>query len=213
MGGRVLKPDGSAEFNTPEGVRLVNWLKQTVDEKVMPLDIALSDPERDQQLCEAGRVGFDLEATHWLAAMRQKQGTPLSWMPSPGMDPGKPTPADVQGWNLVIPAAAKNPDAAWKLIEVWISPDIQMFQSTTAGYLPMRVSLQDNPAFQTPALDFIPRALAHASHDPLAFEWPENSDALNNALCRAVVSALSGKQDAPAALADAEQTYNTMVRK
>ena len=43
MGGRVLKPDGSAEFNVPEAVRLVNWIKAAIEtDKVMPLDGATS---------------------------------------------------------------------------------------------------------------------------------------------------------------------------
>jgi len=217
MGAKVINPDGTAAFNTPEAVRLVNWLKGAIEkDKVMPLDIALSDPERDQQLAEAGRVAFDLEATHWLAAMREKlpkNGAELSWMPSPGMDPGKPTPADIQGWNLVIPAAAQHPNEAWKLIQRWTAADMQLMQAQTAGYLPMRKSLQTSPAFQDPKLDFIPRALAHASKDVLNFDWPENTDALNLELGRAVEAVISGAKPAEAALSEAEKNYDNIVKK
>jgi multiple sugar transport system substrate-binding protein len=217
MGGKILHADGTADFNTPEAVRLMNWIHDAVHkEKVMPLDVALSDPEHDQQLSEAGRVGFDLEATHWLAAMRQKlpkDGAELSWMPSPGMDPGKPTPADTQGWCLVIPAAAQHPAEGWKLIERWVRPDIQLFQAQTAGYLPMRKSLQDDPAFQKPETSHIPKALAHAGKDVLTFEWPENSDALNDVLVRAVEAVVSDSKTPEAALAEAEKNYNNIIAK
>lgn len=217
MGSKVLNSDGTAAFNTPEGVRLLTWIKDTIDKsKVMPLEVALSDPERDQQLAEAGRVGFDLEATNWLAAMRQKlpeNGAELSWMPSPGMNPGKPTPADTQGWNLVIPASAQHPNEAWKLIERWTASDMQLMQAEKAGYLPMRRSLQDNPAFQKPETAHIPQALAHAAKDELKFEWPENTDALNVELCRAVEAVVTGKKTPEQALADAEKAYDNVIKK
>jgi len=217
MGGKVLNADGTAAFNTPQAVRLVDWIKDTIEkDKIMPLNVALSDPERDQQLAEAGRVAFDLEATHWLAAMRQKlpkNGAELSWMPSPGMDPGKPTPADTQGWNLVVPAAAAHPQQAWRLIERWIAADMQLMQAETAGYLPMRKSLQKSPALQKPELAFIPKALGHASKDVLDFDWPENTDALNIELGRAIEAAISAAKPPAVALAEAEKNYNNVVGK
>jgi multiple sugar transport system substrate-binding protein len=217
MGGKVLNADGTAAFHTPEAVRLVSWIKDTIEQdKIMPLNVALSDPERDQQLAEAGRVAFDLEATHWLAAMRQKlpkNGAELSWMPSPAMDPGKPTPADTQGWNLVIPAAAAHPQEAWRLIERWIAADMQLMQAQTAGYLPMRKSLQQSAALQKPEMAFIPKALEHASKDVLAFEWPENTDALNIELGRAIEAAISGAKPPAVALAEAEKNYNNIIGK
>jgi ABC-type glycerol-3-phosphate transport system substrate-binding protein len=49
-------------------------------------------------------------------------------------------PVFVEGWNPGIPVAAKEPDLAWKLMALWTSPEIQVMQSKTAGYLPMRKS-------------------------------------------------------------------------
>jgi len=217
MGAKIINADGTAAFNTPEAVKLLNWIKASIEpDKVMPLNVALSDPERDQQLSEAGRVAFDLEATHWLAAMREKlpkTGAELSWMPSPGMEPGHPTPADTQGWTLVIPAAAQHPAEAWKLIQRWTAADMQLMQAERAGYLPMRKSLQADPALNKPQLAFISKALDYAAKDVLQFDWPENTDALNIELCRAIEATITGTKTAEAALADAERSYNNLVKK
>ena len=113
-------------------------------------------------------------------------------------------------WNLAIPAAAKNPDDAWKLIEHWISPEIQLWQAQNVGYIPMRVSLGDDPSFDNPLAAHIKPTLQYMADNPLDFSWPESTDALQDALGHAITAVLSDEMTPEEALIQAEVNYNNM---
>jgi ABC-type glycerol-3-phosphate transport system substrate-binding protein len=129
-------------------------------------------------------------------------------MNAPTFDPNKPAPAYVQGWNLIIPRGAKNPDAAWKLIEHWTSKEVQVMQGKQAGYLPVRASAAADPAFSDPAAAHIKWALEYSSKHPLEFEWPTNISFLYSTLAKAVSSIVSNQAEMDEALSQAEKAYN-----
>jgi ABC-type glycerol-3-phosphate transport system substrate-binding protein len=79
----------------------------------------------------------------------------------------------VQSWSLGIPKASKNRDAAWKFIQHWTSSEMQPYQAETAGYLPVRRSVADAPAFKDPQNAHIRWALTYAAEHPLDFAWPK----------------------------------------
>jgi ABC-type glycerol-3-phosphate transport system substrate-binding protein len=166
-------------------------------------------------MAESGRMGFVYEGTHKLNKMRENAsaGAELSYMPQLGFGKGKKSPAFLEAWNLSIPVAAKHPEEAWKFIEHWASPDIQLYQAQTVGTLPMRKSLGDHASFKTSASAHIRPALDYLLTNPLKFDWPENTDALNDALRHAVVNVLMNKQSPKVALIEAEKNYNRVVKK
>jgi multiple sugar transport system substrate-binding protein len=212
QGGHLFNKDGTAHFNTPESARVVNWLVDIIKkDKVMPLDVGLMSPDKVQRLVEAGRCGFFFQGSHWLVSLNNMQanGPNLAFMPVPkftkGMQDGL-----VDGWQLSIPTGAKNPDAAWKLIAHWTQPEIQLMQSKLAGYLPMRRSLADDPSFNTPATSHVKELVKFAGAHPIKIDWPENTDAVQETLSRAVVAVMSGKATVEQALKEAEKNYNSM---
>ena len=115
-------------------------------------------------------------------------------------------------WNLSVPVAAKNPDAAWKLIEHWTSPEIQRWQVLNIGYVPIRKSVTTDPAFDKPELSHVASALAYMSSNPLDFTWPESTDVLQDTLGNAITAALSGSKSPEEALKEAETNYQNMAR-
>src|SRR5262249_5938242 len=152
LGGKLFKDDGAANFVTPEALKVMNYIRDLVQtDKVMPLDVGITGPDQVRTLVEAGRVGFYFQGSHWLLTLRTKipAGARLDFMPVPTFAGGW-QPAFVEGWNLAIPAAAKEPDLAWKLIEHWTSPDIQLMQAKGPGYLPMRKSVANLVDGSTP---------------------------------------------------------------
>lgn len=215
MGAKVLNEDGTAAFNSPEVVFLLNRLHAAVhDDKVVPLDLILSSSEDPQQMAESGRVVFFSEGSHRVSTVREKSGPGIEWsfMPSPGIKSGTTSPANLQGWHLVIPASAKHPEAACKLIKHWVSPDIQRYQTLNAGYMPVLKSLGTDPALSTPENAYVGVATAYAASNPLTFNWPENSDVLNKVLGDMIVRVLADQMSAEDAIAAAEQEYNDHVR-
>ena len=216
LGAKLLNPDGTADFNSPEMLKVMGFLYDAVQkEKVMPLDVALMTSDQVVTLTEMGRVGFEFEGTHWLNAIREKAvpGTEFSWMRVPSFTKGKWQRASVEAWTLAIPAHAKNPDDAWKLIEHWVSPEIQLMQSKVAGYLPMRTSLGNDPSFNTPGMSHIKTALDYCADNPIAFDWPDTAPAIQDALANAVTAVLSNKMKPEEALKQAEKNYNRVIGK
>jgi ABC-type glycerol-3-phosphate transport system substrate-binding protein len=212
LGGHLFNKDGTAHFNNPEAIKVVNWLVDIIKkDKVMPLDIGLMSPDKVQRLVEAGRCGFFFQGSHWVVALNnmQKNGPNLDFMPVPSFTKGM-QPGLVDGWQLSIPTGAKNPDAAWKLIMHWTSPDIQLMQSTLAGYGPMRRSLADAPELNTPKTAFVKEVVQFAGAHPAKIDWPENTDAVQDTLSRAVEAAMTGKETPEQALKEAEKNYNSM---
>lgn len=208
MGAKILKDDGSPDFTSPPMVRLVNLLNDMVHkDKVMTLDAALLADAEVQQFAEGGRTVFIAKATHRLQFIREKSGLGDAYqmMEVPSFDPAKKAPAFVSGWTLAIPKAAANKDGAAKLIAHWTSAETQIQQSTSAGYLPIRRSVSNNPALSKQP--HIRWALDYAAQNPLKFNWPENPDFLNATLSRAITEVLAGKSTAEVALAAAEKAY------
>jgi ABC-type glycerol-3-phosphate transport system substrate-binding protein len=211
-GGHLFNKDGTANFNNPESVKVMNWIADTVKkDHVMPLDVGLMSPDKVRRLAEAGRTGFFFQGSHWLVALNdmQKNGAKLAFMPVPkftsGMQPGL-----VDGWQLSLPVAAKNPDAGWKLIMHWASPEIQLMQVKVAGYLPVRRSLADEASLKTPQTEHVKELVEFAGSHPVDVDWPENTDALQETISRAVSAVITGKQTAEQALKEAESNYNSM---
>lgn len=213
LGGKLLKSDGSANFAIPEAIKVMNFLHDMVHkEKVFPLDVALQGPDPIRTLVEAGRVGFYFQGSHWLLTLRTKlpADAKLDFMPVPMMEGSAVQPVFVEGWNLGIPAKAQEPDLGWKLIELWTSPDIQIMQSKIAGYLPMRKSAADKVDANAADTAHIKPLLAVIGSNALQFPWPQNTDALQEALGTAVVNVLANKQKPEEALREAEKSYNSM---
>ncbi len=213
LGGKLLNSDGTANFVSPESLKVMSFLHDMVNkDKVMPLDVALTGPDPIRNLVEAGRTGFYFQGSHWLLTLRGKQppGAKLDFMPVPRLAGDGIQPVFVEGWNLGIPVDAKEPDLAWKLIELWTSPDIQIMQSKMAGYLPMRKSAAGKVDPNAPDTAHVKPLLEVIAGNALDFPWPQNTDALQDALGTAIVNVLANKQKPEAALQDAEKSYNRL---
>jgi len=211
LGGPILHKDGTADFVTPEAIKVIEFVRDLVQkDKVMPLDVGMMGAGV-RQLTEAGRVGFYFEGSHWLLSLRQKlpPGGKLDFMPVPTFAGGW-QPAMVEAWELAIPTAAKQPDLAWKLIQHWTSRDIQLQQVEKVGYLPVRRSLGNDPSLNTPDMLHVKMLVKFIADDSLKFAWPENVAALQDALGHAIVNVMADKQTPEAALREAENNYNKM---
>jgi ABC-type glycerol-3-phosphate transport system substrate-binding protein len=213
LGGKILKDDGSADFVSPQAIKVMNYVHDLVHkDKVMPLDVGLTGPDQVRTLVESGRVGFYFQGSHWLLTLRGKlpQGAKLDFMPVPQFAGGGWQPVFVEGWNLGIPVAAKEPDLAWKLMALWTSPEIQVMQSKTAGYLPMRKSAAAMVDPNSPDTAHVKPLLEVISSNAMKFRWPINTDALQEALGNAIVSVIADKQTPEQALREAEKSYDSM---
>ncbi len=212
LGGPMLHKDGTADFVSPQAIKVIEFVRDLVQKyKVMPLDVGLMEGDKIAELTEAGRTGFFFEGSHWLKTLRLKlpTGDKLDFMPVPTFKGGW-QPAMVEAWNLAIPVDSKQPDLAWKFIQLWTSPKIQLEQVEKVGYLPMRRSLANDPSLSTPQMAYIKKLVKFMADDALKFHWPENVAALQDALGHAIANVMAGKEAPEAALREAEGNYNRM---
>ncbi len=209
-GATILNDDGSAAFNAPQVVDLLNRLHKVVEDGVLPADVVLSSTDDVAQLAQSGRAVFIAEGSQEASGFEETATEGMVWtfIPPPGLEAGTTSPAMLNGWNLVIPKAAKNPDGACQMIKSWTSLDTQRNQSVKAGYLPVRTSLAEDPALQAPAIASVPTLLGYVGSNPLTFTWPENTDLLNEVLSTMILEVVTGRASAADAIATAEADYN-----
>lgn len=215
MGAKLLNADGTAAFDSPQARKLVQYTHDLVHKyKALTMDVALTGDEAIQQLAESGRVVFVRTGTFRIAAMREKTklGTDLQFIPFPTFETGKRSPALLQGWHAAIPAKAKNPDQGWKFLEHWVSKEMQTYQATVAGYLPVRESVAKSDVFNKPEGAYVRDAIVWAHDNALNFNWPANSDYLINVLARMFGQVITNKMSVPDGLKWAEIEYNKRVK-
>ena len=178
LGAKILDDDGKAAFNDPAVVKVLEASHALVqDDKVVSPEMVFVGRDDMQQRVEGGKLVFVTGGTHGLAEMRERSGLgdKLSFAPVPAFDADHPTPAVLQGWDLVIPTDAQHPDLAWELIEHWTSPEIQRYQTEHVGYMPGNRMVANDPMFDSPKFVHIKRAFDAINRGTLNFDWPENS--------------------------------------
>jgi ABC-type glycerol-3-phosphate transport system substrate-binding protein len=217
LGGSLLREDGAASFAGPATERMLQFCHDLVHKhRILTLDSALMVSDDLQNVGIAGNIAQYFQGSHRLSTMQERapQGARFSLVPFPAVEEGKPTPVSLQGWHLSIPRRARNVQPAWRFIEHWASAPIQVHQAAAAGYLPVRRSVARDPAFATEqnrafGLTEILEAVAQR---PLNFNWPENSDALNDALGRMIQQVITERMAIRDAMAWGDRTYNELRR-
>lgn len=217
QGAKILTDDGAAAFAGAGTERVLQFAHDLVNKhKVLALDTALMPSDDVQNLGIGGQLAMMMNGSHRLTTVQERSqpGVQWSFMPFPSMDAGKPVPASLQGWALAIPRRAKNPQLAWKLIDLWTSAAVQKAQAVRAGYLPMLRSVAADPQFASGlnAQFRLPEAVEYVARNPLNFAWPENSDALNDAIGRMTQQVIANRMPIRDAIAFGEKTYNELRR-
>lgn len=215
QGAKIIKEDGSASFTGTGSERVLQYIHDLIHKhKVLSVDTALMPSDDVQNIGIGGQVAMMMNGSHRLSTVQERSqgGAQWSFMAFPSLDNSKPVPASLQGWTLAIPKKAKNPQHAWKLIEHWTSRSVQKEQAVRAGYLPTVKSVGSDPSFASGLnLQFrLPEVIEYVSRNPLNLDWPENSDALNDALGRMAQQVATGKMSPKDALSFGEKTYNEL---
>jgi multiple sugar transport system substrate-binding protein len=151
-GGKILQDDGKASFDSKAGIDTIQLLKSLVyDNKVMPASSATTKYDDVTDMFSSGRAAMIFEGSHRYAQIA-KAVKPENLLVTkiPSLDPAKPAPAGVNGWTLGIPKNAKNPDAAWKFIKYFTSPESILLYTKMSGEIPIRNSILKDDFFKTP---------------------------------------------------------------
>jgi multiple sugar transport system substrate-binding protein len=125
---------------------------------------------------------------------------------------GPVTSASIDGTDAyTITKNSPNPDMARKLIEFYLQPDVQKRQVLDTGWLPIRLSVLNDPEVQTAA----PNAavvLEQAKFPYDSFVTPDYNE-VTTAIGVEIQKALSGSQSAADAIKNASDQVTTIVKK
>jgi multiple sugar transport system substrate-binding protein len=131
-------------YNSSEGVRAMEFLKQQVDAGIEP-------QERQFERAFANRNFSVMLAGSWMPGEFPKESWPtleqqVGFIPMfPVPNQTMPTSTMMGGWELSIPTISQNSDLSWELITILAEPEILSPFLEEYGYLPTQQMLGDGP--------------------------------------------------------------------
>ncbi|MFO1539740.1 MAG: extracellular solute-binding protein [Chloroflexota bacterium] len=211
-GGTLYGADGMPAFNTPEGV---DALQVMVD--LMPY----TDPG------SISYVGIN-DATNVFSAGNAAMMLNWPFMWKPANDPASSTIAGQVGAavNAAGPAGTASidgtdaytittnsvdPERARKLIEFYLDPAVQKSQAIDTGWLPIRLSVLNDPEVQEKAANAA-TVLEQAQHPYDSFVTPDYNE-VTQAIGTEVQKALAGELSAADAIRNASDLVTEIVKR
>ncbi len=206
-GGDIID-EGQTEalYAQPAGVRALNYWKDLYVSMQRP---AFSMPH--DAMFVSGRVAMIMDGPWDLP--RLHEAAPFEWAiaPLPAGPEGQVT--YLAGEQLAIFRQSRHPDEAWTFIKWILQPEIQAFFSAESGYLPVRRSSLNLPAYQAHLeqdwalrafIDQLPIARARRRIDDYHVE-------INRHVAEAIEQTLVGGADPATALAASAKRSNALL--
>jgi multiple sugar transport system substrate-binding protein len=208
-GGKVLSDDGKkSEINSPANVKALQFMVDGVKNGTAANGVTTYMEEESRRYWESGKATF-MRNWPYAYSLGEKKGTKVAGkfkvMPFPTFEGGGKA-AILGGHNFVISAYSKNPGAALKLTDFFISPEVQKIEFTKYSLAPTLSSVYDDPDVQkTYAFaSELKQSVAQAKARPVSPVYPQISQAIYNN----VNAALSGKASPADALKTADGEIN-----
>lgn len=141
-----IESETKLHINTPEFIQAINYINDlNVRYGVNPT------PDQLQDISPADRFAQQKGAMYiigrWMTMRYLKDDLPFGWnvVPMPTMNGKAHTWVDMVGY--AIPKDAKNPDAAWRVIEYLTGVEGQSAVAASGHAIPIRLSVADSGAF------------------------------------------------------------------
>jgi len=209
-GGKVLSDDQKkSAINSPQNVKALQFMADGVKNGVAANGVTTYMEEESRRYFESGKATF-MRNWPYAYALGEKKGTAVAGkfkvMPFPQFEGGGKA-AILGGHNFVISAYSKNPAAALKLTDFFISPEVQKTEFTDYSLAPTLASVYDDPDVQKKYAfaQELKQSVSQAQARPVSPVYPQISQAIYNN----VNAALSGK----ASPADAMKTADDQINK
>lgn len=212
-GGDMLDGSGHAVFNSPAGVRTVEYLRDLVTRyKAMRTNVVSMSADDVLSGIKSGTVATTFQGSHRVSAGRAAAATGdnLKTAPIPGWSADQPTPARLAGQTLAIGAGSKHPEGAWKFILFHLSRESQL-KFARAGVMPSRRSTYDDAFFsEAPVGKEMKEWSAYAAQYGRMEAMPQDYPKLVTPLVHAVQEVLVSGKDPKAMLDQAAAQYNAL---
>jgi ABC-type glycerol-3-phosphate transport system substrate-binding protein len=199
-----------AVFNSPAGVKAIEWYVERANKDKVAVPGILSNGEKEKRAnFAAGNVAMMFEGPWGIAI--QKQLNPNLKYDIATLPSGVTTGTMVRGSLNTVTTQAQDKEAAWKFVR-WLSgpTGIEMWSKTTGGF-PARTDVANQGWFKEKTLF---QAFAQQMQLPNArspFLGMPNAVQMNKIMTTEVQNVVQGKKSAKQALDDAAAEWNKIL--
>jgi multiple sugar transport system substrate-binding protein len=212
-GGKVLSDDGKkSAINSPENVKALQFMADGVKDGTAANGVTTYMEEESRRYFESGKATF-MRNWPYAYALGEKKGTKVAGkfkvMPFPQFE-GAGKAGILGGHNYVISAYSKNPGAALKLTDFFLSPEVQKTEFLDFTIAPTLASVYDDPDIQKkyPFAEQLKEAVGQAKARPVSPVYPQ----ISQAIYENVNAALSGKSSPADAMKKADDQINQALK-
>ena len=211
-GGRLWDENGQPDFNNEAGV---DSLQVMMD--LMPFTdpgaityVGINDATN---VFSAGNAAMMLNWPFMWVPANDPASSAIAGQVGAALNPAGPAgTASIDGTDAyTITATAPDPETARKLIEFYLSPEVQKSQSIDTGWLPIRLSVLNDPEVQERSANAA-TVLEQAQHPYDSFVTPDYNE-VTIAISTEIQRALRGEQDAATTIANASDQVAAIVAR
>jgi trehalose/maltose transport system substrate-binding protein len=214
-GGTIVEPDKKVTINNPKAIKALEVAKSWVG-TISPLGVTTYGEEDARNIWQAGNSAFMRNWPYAYALGQDPKSVisgkfDISVLPKGGTD-GK-NAACLGGWQLMISAYSKVPDAAADLVRYLTSPEEQKKHSIALSQLPTLPALYSDADVlaKAPFFKNILPVLENAVARPSTVTGADYNQ-LSTSFFQNVNKVLSGGSTAPDAVAAVEKVAKRIVR-
>jgi multiple sugar transport system substrate-binding protein len=215
-GGNILQNFSGPKvvINSPQNVAAMQWMVDTVQKyKIAPLGVTTYDEDASRHLFQNGKSLFLRNWPYvWALGNDPTQSTIVGKFQLgaiPRGPSGKQGASCLGGWNMMINAKSKNPDAAAKLAVYLTNYDSQKYNSINGGFSPTLASVYKDPDVlkKNPWYAHFFPAIKSALPRPVSKDEAKISDRVTTQ----IHAALLGQVSVPTALANAQRDVENLM--
>lgn len=217
MGVTLIAPDGSAGFNTPEGLAAFRYWVDLYQQKLLPPEVLTQGHQHGIELYQAGEMAVINTSPEFINSIQQNAPQIAAVSFPSSQITGKTGKKNVAVMNLVIPKDTDDADMALKFALFVTNPENQLAFAQAANVLPSAVD----------AVDQYVAALAQdETTDPLALARKVSAEQLGDAeilipaqenltqlqriIYENLQGAMLGQKSVEQALEDAAMAWNSL---
>jgi multiple sugar transport system substrate-binding protein len=174
-------------YNSSEGVRALEFLKQQVDAGIKP------QKEHSWGLEFANRTFPVMIEGSWILSTFPRESWPtleqqVGFIPMfPVPNQTIPTSTMMGGWELAIPSTSQHSDLAWELVTIMAEPQVLSPFLRDMGFLPTQHTLGEGPSSE-PLKESIPyfeemvSVIPYGRGRPTTAEYPQIAEHIHEAI-------------------------------
>ncbi|MDQ0562287.1 multiple sugar transport system substrate-binding protein [Rhizobium mesoamericanum] len=212
-GGTMYGEDGMPVFKGDAGVDALQMMVDLKAAGTEPGSISYAGINDATNVFSSGRASMMMNWPFmWATAQDPKQSNIVGKMGATILPAGPAGSASIDGTDAwTISNASQHPDKARKLVEFFMSKEIQKRQALDTGWLPSRLSVLGDPEVQA-ALPIAKVVLEQAQHPYESFVTPDFTE-VTQAIGTEVQKALQGQKTAMEAIAEAHDLVTAIVKR